>query len=673
MGVDIVSSAAAALTLVVMHAPDTTSSSRDISVVKVGATTSTRKSLGFLPFNNRCGGGSGKAGVWAAIRRSAARIAEPEAGQHFDVYAADAMCFYVYWPALSFSGGNHWATVSGNHVDTWSMAFSPTYDPSTNDCTAYTSTDGGIERNASTSHPPFFPSVCFPGDGWVVATSGLHTLLGGWLAGVSRPNASCGEAAVPCPALWLPTADNDVWFSPAGGLPLHEWQPYGANLGDAGRVLADPALPGQILAVRNGNYHVFRSTGGAPPGPGSPMTIITPPNPVLGVTLTPGVGAVAQILTLPNERPAASGDYLAVTALPDPFKVEMILRNQTGDPCCWRSITTASTFSVNDIAVLQASGGHAKPTIYVLTRKGGVLKGRVEQTGDVTQWTSAAGSGADTLRRAVSLFVNPYDPNEAYAADMDDKLIKSTRDGGATWQREAQLVDLATGHGTFRFDCSSHAFPGGPGQSTPFASSCALNDMFFPRDQPRLRFAVVSPGTGVALSRDGGRSWIPLDVTSSGRLRPLASFHQATATFYDPQPRRGTAYSSLYVALADAGIIRIDAPFKSLGAIGFICPRRLCEAPPPVTGAHHLRLRNEDSGSELPVVRGEDGLWRARELFDTERVKRVRYLLEIDGRVVERYEHEVTEAERGSGVVELGEARARLGASAHRAGPETQT
>jgi hypothetical protein len=111
------------------------------------------------------------------------------------------------------------------------------------------------------------------------------------------------------------------------------------------------------------------------------------------------------------------------------------------------------------------SGGHRNLTVYLLTsqdeskyrpidpvRPGQVWKGQVGSDGVIQRWTAAMGSGSATVRRAYSLFVNPYNPNELYVSDIEAKAIKSSHDGGQSWQPDPALTGFATNSGEFRFE-----------------------------------------------------------------------------------------------------------------------------------------------------------------------------------------------------------------------------
>ena len=122
----------------------------------------------------------------------------------------------------------------------------------------------------------------------------------------------------------------------------------------------------------------------------------------------------------------------------------------------------------------------------------------------------------NNLIQAYNIFVNPFDPNELYAVDLGDKTIKTSRDGGQSWDAIAKLKDIATNNGEFDFACASSS--GAPSSAYRdkdiFGNQCPLTDMYFSREAPDIRVATLYPG-GVAFSNDGGLTWTSLDINSA--------------------------------------------------------------------------------------------------------------------------------------------------------------
>lgn len=523
-------------------------------------------------------------------------------GATYDVFAWDNFSFFHY------RGNNQWSNPPFSlHADTWWMAFPSSYDSGAGFCPAYAANDGGIFANASNS-------CGF--DGWVGASSGLHVTYGIQISGLSITNLNdneklCVVAQVgqPCPLLFLPSADTDTFIRTAALAPTYFWSNFPDGLGDSGLVLIDPAQPNLAMAARNGNYNLFVEPSGGPPTATTPhqRTIaIGPfdpdPSEQSGVSTDFFVGisdpapeALKQVLTMPGETPLVNGDFMAVRSdfstnlngcaknSPPNCANDVIVRNistKSGEEVAeasWFDISPAAQFGPGQVAGIYPSGGHGDTTVYVLTsnddtvnygngavQAGQVWKAQSRIIGEpITSWINASGGSGNALGRAYNVFVNPYDPSELYATDLGPSSgIKVSRDGGQSWTAIPQLKDIATNHGEFDFACGK--FVNGPNYSIldPFGQECSLTSMVFPPGQPLLRFAVLYPG-GLAFSRDSGTHWISLDVTNSASLPQL--IEAPHTAFYDPSVN-AAGNSSLYVALAGRGVVRVDAPFATLEA-----------------------------------------------------------------------------------------------------------
>src|SRR5262249_1904030 len=162
------------------------------------------------------------------------------------------------------------------HVDTFSLAVPPAYDPLAGVCTAYLTNDGGVFANTHGRG-----DACLTADGpWVRAESGLHTVAGFTLAGLAQ--GFCGAPAHPRTALYLHSADNGNWGTLRGGLPGTSWQSMEC-CGDTGSAYLDPALPGQMVTARNGDYHLFRTGSSRPPTKDDNTGNIAPPDAFDGI------------------------------------------------------------------------------------------------------------------------------------------------------------------------------------------------------------------------------------------------------------------------------------------------------------------------------------------------------------------------------------------------------
>jgi hypothetical protein len=121
-----------------------------------------------------------------------------------------------------------------------------------------------------------------------------------------------------------------------------------------------------------------------------------------------------------------------------------------------------------------------------------------------------------------------------------------------SWEVEPELTRIATNDGEFGFGCMGRFYVG--------RRFCSLQQVLFARDQP-LRVAILFPG-GVAVSRDGGKSWTPISSFQGGdpsirTLRDLIAYPYSG--YLDVEPDSGSF--GLYLAMRGRGLIRIDGEF----------------------------------------------------------------------------------------------------------------
>lgn len=541
--------------------------------------------------------------VFAAARRPGS-VAGQGPGASYDLIAGNGLRFYLYIKGAA----EPWTRIANVHVDTWGVAFPRTYDPAHGNCSAYLASDGGIHTTRATGAA----SCTLAGASWVQAQSGLHVFTSHTMGGISQP--PCGSPLHACPALYLPSKDNSTWSTTQGGVPGSSWKAM-VCCGDSGNALIDPELPGQMFTGRGGTYYIYRSSSGTPPTVADKRTEITPPNEWSGVA-PPEISTVAQVMTLANENASAypNGDYFAVES---PVRNEgtgddVIVRNVLAGTIAsaWSDISTAHHFGPGAIAAIGVSGGHARPTIYVLiandrnlSNAGQIYKGQIDASGQVPSWTSMSTG----LTRAHNLVVDPYDPNYLYVTDLGAGDIRASSDGGRTWHAEPVLTDIATRHGEFVFDCGDPAKPGG--KTGPWRRQCPLAHVAFNRGDPTIRVAVLWPG-GVAFSRDAGSTWIPLQGATELLDRPRSAF-------YDPAINPQTNTPSLYVALHGHGLVRLDAPFATLVGLNF----ELRGLGPDRT----VFAIDDTTGLATELFAGADGVYRGTELFDSRVVTPARH------------------------------------------------
>jgi hypothetical protein len=339
--------------------------------------------------------GSGSQAVFVARRPRIPSELGP--GRSYDVFASSGCLFYEYQLVSQTIG--RWVPISGTHVDTSSMAIPSAYDPDDGPCAAYIASDGGVFALPFPTEPA--PDSCNPATGWVRAMSGLHVMYSDAMAGVSQPQSRCPDPNQPCPALYLPTADNDVWVSTQGGIPGNSWKLLGDNIGDAAIALVDPALPSIVLVARNGIYKVVVSSSGKPPGVGASMVDITPPDASIGGA-TPGISNLSQVMTLPSEAPREFGDYLAVSSPTGSSLIgssdDVIVQNISGIASTWFDVSPNDHFGHGQVGAVAASNGHTDTVIYVLTSPNADYSGSPASVGPGQVWKGAVINGGVVLR-----------------------------------------------------------------------------------------------------------------------------------------------------------------------------------------------------------------------------------------------------------------------------------
>ena len=636
--------------------------------------------------------GSGIPGVFIAPRANSSPLGGVGSGRAFDLYAADGCNFFAYEPAGVPGTGSTVPTwlkledrgdqrclsdTSGLHADTWAMAFPPSYDPASGVCTAYATTDGGV---FAYSPGPFNLSCIALGavSGWVGASSGLHLLLSATLTGLSAPGNSLAcliSHAVdgqPCPVLYLPSADDDTWFTSLGGEPNSTWQPLIDGLGDSNEVFVDPALSSVTLAVRNGTYNLQVSNE-------TVHDIATPDTSI--ETQTPSPGGIAEVMTMPNEAPEVEGDFIAVESLStNPTRnpangctqdtsrnKDVIVRNLTAVSAgChgWNDLAPNADFGPGFVGAIATSGGHSALTVYVMLSNnpstnfqtfppgpaGEIWKGQVDSTGHVPFWQNVSGTPPFAISRAYNLFANPYDPMEVWATDLGDRTIKVTRDGGKTWLPVPLLKDVATNHGEFAFTCGSfQGFgPDGYVDKQIFAADCPLTEMVFVRDHPEIRVATLYPG-GVAFSRDAGNHWIPLDVINQQSSQPT---ELPQSSFYDSALNFRNGDTNLYIALEGKGLRRVEGPFPTLeGGLVVFCPG--CPGGGGLLAGAAVNVIVGALATSVPLRLDGDGLYRGTVLFDSAKITSFDYQFEVNGKPTRRFRLNLNAGEIASGVTML--------------------
>jgi hypothetical protein len=554
------------------------------------------------------------------------------------------------------------------------MAFPSTYDRVDGICDSYLTDDGGVFANQVTElQGKGGCAILGPTANWVLASAGLHVTYGNVLTGVSHnyyPSVPCPRAGfTTCPTIYLAATDNDVWVVNDGGFAGVPWQWAGFGLGDGAEVWIDPAHPSAAMGIRNGNYDLMGDPSNPPveQPPFYPIGVIGNFDPNYGFPgiATPGESGILQVMSVPTDAPTRVYDYVTagtacntcpnvIQRLLSPFFLPTLPPNWT---------TLSSFFGPNQVGGLAVSGGHNTLTVYALTANnitfdpktgigpGQVWRGDVQPDGTIHQWTLANGTATANVGRAYNLYVNPYDKNELYATDLKTRSIKTSRDGGQTWQKSTALTSIASNYGEFKISCGTFAFgPDGFQDKEIFANQCSLTSVAFEFSDAISRLATLYPG-GVAYSRDSGQHWIPLDVTNNRISTAKGPIDLPESAFYDPAPSPMTAYPSVYLALEGHGVKRLDAlfPLPDLGAAQAIC--KVCSRMSPHPA--NVTLIIDSLSARVPLQLDHDNKYRADVQFNMANVSALSYYYLIDGKATSVAKHTVSKAERKSGVLTL--------------------
>ena len=270
------------------------------------------------------------------------------------------------------------------------------------------------------------------------------------------------------------------------------------------------------------------------------------------------VGYRPLVHTLHGETPRPDGDFVTIrwTGLREQsqaFLMRTTAMTALTTSDVWNSTAPAEgpgvlVFQVGPplpdetIGVVQASGGHDRPTFYVGNTNhfagsglpGGGSLWRL--TPGSTSWRQIVPAPAPGPQVANRFFVDPYRPNSLYV--LADDSVYYSADGGSSWAADAGLDTVITEEGAFARTnlLFSAAQP-------PVGFDSVLRDVQFDPIDPDYRVAVGA--AGVFLTQDG-RSWSPL-------LRSSAMALQPTSMIFDPVG----CVRSLYIGTANRGIIRL--------------------------------------------------------------------------------------------------------------------
>ena len=307
-----------------------------------------------------------------------------------------------------------------NHVDPHDIAISPTFLAAAivpsgimpQGGSLWLSHDGGVSRSDN---------------------AGQQWNAGGGLSKLAPLNITAAAAGGQT-ALCVGTGDNNGFYSIDAGV---NWKSQDYVGGDNDCCFVDPKLPTRLLvfAPRNGPDRPLRfyaSGGGVPDGTTgtSQVKVIPGPTPFplvngfredawTSVSFYVFRGYRPLILTRTGEAPIADLDFVTIRTLPDQTRVVLRTTKMTtiAQSTDWDTTATADgpgvavfqqgpVLPTNNVSIVQASGGHASPTIYVRDPGAGRLW---KWTAGMAAWQEITYSGTDrpdvrrgVLRRSVS-------------------------------------------------------------------------------------------------------------------------------------------------------------------------------------------------------------------------------------------------------------------------------
>lgn len=629
-------------------------SSQEVSVLNFA--TSTIQNLNYAqrpqqPCPAVVGSGSGSSVVATPAIKTSSGATGP--GVTYDVYAADGCAFYSYnrapasWAMLAGPPSSECNSGTTNiHVDTWAMAFPSWYDPGKGFCAAYAATDGGVYFSGGLSSTPVVGGCI---SGWGQVQHHLHVIYGNAVWAVTAGSTKFTTAPL-AESVYLPTGDNDTFVTTFG---WKTWQSLPDGLGDSAQVLVDPAFPVWALASRNSNYTDMNNpaaSSGVPMVPSLPATASFDN----GNAVT-GTADLTQVMTTSAElaTPRTNPDYLTVLDQDvncTKLAIDEIVRNRSNPPVSsgWTDdISPSDHFNACNIGKIQSSGGHAPGslTIYVLTAINGagtftngrgpglIYKGVTDNTGHVTRWESASGTSPNVLQPSDNFFVNPYNPNELYASSTAGSVIQYSRDGGANWNTDATLSDIATNHGEYRIGCEGSRTIGSP--DVPWVDGCSLSGMAFDIFSGNIRVAAMFYG-GIAFSRDAGKDWMALDITDNNHFVSANLTQIVTSVFFDAETHgKGSKKlpipgpdQRIYYGLKGQGIRMAIGPFLDLESLDFTyTPKTSLPVPSNMT----VQILTKGLAQKIALRLGSDGLFRGSMLFDHKTASTIQYQYLGDG------------------------------------------
>lgn len=385
--------------------------------------------------------------------------------------------------------------------------------------------------------------------GAYVSTDGAQSWTQGkGLSTLGLVNASVASVSGKPRGVCIQMGDNSGYYSRDGG---QTWETQDYVGGDNDCTFVDPRQPDRLVvfAPRAGRREVFlyvHPDGEVPDGrfgTNQRKTVKGPPPPDedsksmwIVVSSFYGKGYRPLVLTPADEEPRPDGDFVTIWNQPDrALLLRTTAMSSLDSPEDWVTTATAEGPGVKvfqqgpdlpaSVDVVQASGGHVRPTFFV-HESGGSRRVWSWRRGEDSwrQLVPAADAGPS---RAVRFYVDPFRPNLLYV--LDDHVYR-TDDGGRRWTVDDALERVLTR------DSFSLQQRGG---------DAALRDMAFDPRNSGYRFAVGPAGVFATLD---GREWFHLALSSA-----LAA--QCNNLFYDPGD--SPCDRALYVSTSARGLLRL--------------------------------------------------------------------------------------------------------------------
>ena len=345
------------------------------------------------------------------------------------------------------------------------------------------------------------------------------------------------------PALYIGTGDNDSFFSPDGGTTT--WRDSASHLGDADAWFADPARADWVLQfapVSRGGPGIFIIRGGPYPDASNSANFHGVPLPKTNNCTSGFVlrGYAPLVRTLATELASPDGDVIVIGNRSDGVRV--VFRTQAissiTDPSQWEDPAHAQQVGppLPDpapgmvVGVVQASGGHQNPAVFVSDTVSLWSLDRVAQAWRLLVPGGPPGRSASTASR---FWVDPFNPLLIYLLDFD--RFRVSLDGGVSWIFDAELTKGMSGGGKL----SLTSKPNGP-------LSGVVRDMLFVRTERFTRFAFGS--AGILYTLDGIQWQTLLNAVALGGCPESGFFDGIT----DPLDR------TLYAEFEGRSILRFS-------------------------------------------------------------------------------------------------------------------